>query len=65
MNNGKMTNPRYLEYSAAHGFENDPDGMLEHDRKTYPVKVMTPFICWHLTTRQNAVDSNGDRRFRR
>ena len=63
--NNQVTNPRYLEYCTANGFENDPDGMLEHDKILYPSKVMTGFICWHLKTRRDAINSDGTKRYRR
>lgn len=42
--NSQEWNPRYLAYCKAHGFKNDPEGILEHDRSQGP--VMLGFQIW-------------------
>lgn len=49
----RRINPHYLAYAAAHGFRDDPDGMLAHDRAAYPGGTMTRFLIW-IDERQRA-----------
>lgn len=39
-------NKLYLLYCKSQGFDNQPDAMVEHDRKEYPGGEMTGFILW-------------------
>lgn len=41
-----VINPRYLAYCKANGFENDPNGMLEHDKEQWPGGHMAGFMLW-------------------
>lgn len=42
----RRVNPHYMAYAAAHGFRDDPDGMLAHDRHASLGGTMTRFLMW-------------------
>ena len=52
-------NPRYLVYCTVHGFEGDPDGMLEHDKEEWPGACMMPFMLWIQEQWRKFREANG------